>query len=97
MQRAPHNNIIATPDYNEWKYLRKMTNPGFSPDNIRKVSKCELSSIVQHRTHRPHPVGLPKSDGSLDKKQLPAQFSFTLLASSTSSDDCPMLHTRLQY
>ena len=38
MQRAPHNNILATPDYHEWRYLRKMTNPAFSPENIRKVS-----------------------------------------------------------
>lgn len=38
MQRAPHNNILATPDYEEWKYYRKMTNFAFSPDNIRKVS-----------------------------------------------------------
>ena len=38
MQRAPHNNILATPDFQEWKYLRKMTNPAFSPENMRKVS-----------------------------------------------------------
>lgn len=38
MQRAPHNNILATPNYEEWKYYRKMTNFAFSPDNIRKVS-----------------------------------------------------------
>lgn len=37
-QRAPYNHILATPDYDEWKYMRKMTNPAFSPENIRKVS-----------------------------------------------------------
>ncbi|DBA72449.1 TPA: hypothetical protein ACH3X2_010475 [Trebouxia sp. C0005] len=35
--RAPHNNILATPDYEEWKYFRRMTNFAFSPDNIRKA------------------------------------------------------------
>ena len=38
VQREPHNNILATPDYQEWKYFRKMMNPAFSPENIRKVS-----------------------------------------------------------
>lgn len=42
MQRAPHNNILATPDYEEWKYFRKMTNIAFSPENIRKVSLKHL-------------------------------------------------------
>ncbi|KAL3157252.1 hypothetical protein ABBQ38_001486 [Trebouxia sp. C0009 RCD-2024] len=37
MQREPYNNILATPDYQEWKYFRKMTNPAFSPENIRKA------------------------------------------------------------
>ena len=41
MQRAPHNNIVATPDYEEWKYFRKMTNFAFSPENIRKVGVSE--------------------------------------------------------
>ncbi|KAL3157249.1 hypothetical protein ABBQ38_001484 [Trebouxia sp. C0009 RCD-2024] len=35
--REPYNNILATPDYQEWKYFRKMINPAFSPENIRKA------------------------------------------------------------
>ncbi|KAL3146214.1 hypothetical protein ABBQ32_002915 [Trebouxia sp. C0010 RCD-2024] len=35
--REPYNNILATPDYQEWKYFRKVTNPAFSPENIRKA------------------------------------------------------------
>ena len=45
LQRAPHNNLLATPDYNEWKYMRKMTNSSFSPDNIRKVSGSKIICI----------------------------------------------------
>ena len=37
LQTAPYHNILATPHYEEWKYFRKMTNPAFSPENIRKV------------------------------------------------------------
>lgn len=37
LQRSPHNNFLATPSYEEWRYIRKMLNPAFSPDNIRKV------------------------------------------------------------
>ncbi|KAA6425449.1 MAG: cytochrome P450 [Trebouxia sp. A1-2] len=43
--RAPHNNILATPDYEEWKYFRRMTNFAFSPDNIRKDSKQFQSDL----------------------------------------------------
>ena len=38
VQRAPHLNFLGTPHYEEWRYVRKMLNPAFSPDNIRKVS-----------------------------------------------------------
>ena len=38
MQRWPHTNLVTTPDYEEWRYVRKMLNPAFSPDSIRKVS-----------------------------------------------------------
>ena len=38
LQTAPYHNILATPHYEEWKYFRKMTNPAFSPENIRKVN-----------------------------------------------------------
>lgn len=38
LQTAPYNNILATPDYDEWRYMRRMTNPAFSPENIRKVA-----------------------------------------------------------
>lgn len=42
VQREPHNSMLGTPDYEEWKYFRKTLNPGFSPDNIRKVSTTLL-------------------------------------------------------
>ncbi|KAL3146212.1 hypothetical protein ABBQ32_002914 [Trebouxia sp. C0010 RCD-2024] len=35
--REPYNSLLATPDYQEWKYFRKTLNPAFSPDNIRKA------------------------------------------------------------
>ena len=38
MQRPPHQNILGTPDFEEWKYFWRMTNVAFSPDSIRKVS-----------------------------------------------------------
>ena len=38
LQRAPHYSMLGTPDYEEWRYFRKLTNPAFSPDNMRKVS-----------------------------------------------------------
>ncbi|KAL0038458.1 hypothetical protein WJX77_007162 [Trebouxia sp. C0004] len=61
--RAPHNNILATPDYHEWKYLRKMTNPAFSPENIRKaypqIYKCVCSATdVLHKMCRLGPVNI---------------------------------------
>lgn len=46
MQRAPHNNVLATPDYEEWKYFRKMTNIAFSPENIRKVTPSPKNQFV---------------------------------------------------
>lgn len=38
LQRAPHDNILATSKLDEWKYLRRLLSPAFTPDNIRKVS-----------------------------------------------------------
>lgn len=51
MQRAPHNNILATPDYEEWKYYRKMTNAAFSPENIRKVKLKHLNQFMPLRSY----------------------------------------------
>ncbi|KAA6421492.1 MAG: cytochrome P450, partial [Trebouxia sp. A1-2] len=48
--RAPHNDILATPDYHEWKYLRKMTNPAFSSENIRKRD-AEVINLVAFGEH----------------------------------------------
>jgi len=48
LQRAPHNNILATPDNEEWKYMRKMTNPAFSPENIRKVRTQAVFAFAMH-------------------------------------------------
>ncbi|KAL0048837.1 hypothetical protein WJX82_000386 [Trebouxia sp. C0006] len=51
--RAPHNNILATPDNEEWKYMRKMTNPAFSPENIRKAypqilgAACKATEVLK--------------------------------------------------
>jgi hypothetical protein len=56
MQRAPHNNLLATPDYEEWKYYRKMTNFAFSPDNIRKVTARIPDDWLSHFGHVSHPV-----------------------------------------
>ena len=39
--------MLATPDYEEWKYYRKMTNFAFSPENIRKVRLKKLYVLVK--------------------------------------------------
>ncbi|DBA68321.1 TPA: hypothetical protein ACH3X2_013634 [Trebouxia sp. C0005] len=61
--RAPHNDILATPDYHEWKYLRKMTNPAFSSENIRKaypqIYKCVCNATdVLHKLCRQRSVNV---------------------------------------
>ncbi|KAL3140970.1 hypothetical protein ABBQ32_005492 [Trebouxia sp. C0010 RCD-2024] len=35
-QRAPHFSMVATPDQDEWKHVRKTTNLAFSPNTIRE-------------------------------------------------------------
>ncbi|KAL3140969.1 hypothetical protein ABBQ32_005491 [Trebouxia sp. C0010 RCD-2024] len=44
-QRAPHFNILATPDQDDWKHVRKTTNLAFSPNTIR-----EGFPVVYHKT-----------------------------------------------
>ncbi|DBA68323.1 TPA: hypothetical protein ACH3X2_013634 [Trebouxia sp. C0005] len=83
--RAPHNDILATPDYHEWKYLRKMTNPAFSSENIRKISSSTLHAQslqdckVQLHTHW-WPSNRNKVVGGDDQKQsLSVQHNGSLL------------------
>jgi cytochrome P450 len=40
--------MLATPDNEEWKYMRKMTNPAFSPENIRKVGTQADHAFAMH-------------------------------------------------
>ncbi|KAL0038434.1 hypothetical protein WJX77_006294 [Trebouxia sp. C0004] len=46
--REPHNNMLATPDNEEWKYMRKIINPAFSPENIRKVGTQAEYAFAMH-------------------------------------------------
>lgn len=41
--------MVATPDQEEWRHVRKTTNLAFSPDAIRKVHLCSSSDYLSCR------------------------------------------------
>ena len=46
LQRAPHDNILAASDLEEWRYLRRMLDPAFTQDNVRKVIKTHSAVLT---------------------------------------------------
>ena len=48
MQRAPHFSLLATPDNEDWKHVRKTTNVAFNPNTIREASYLLADQVSSH-------------------------------------------------
>ena len=76
--------MLATPDNEEWKYMRKMTNPAFSPENIRKVGTQAHYASAMH----PQQANLPQTKATEGLRLLASHGSRCELSDLARTDTC---------